>query len=410
MGKGAKWAVGIAAALVVGAIVNAVGGDQQSDSAAPASPAVTTTSVDPSVTALTSSIKTTALSSTTHSTSTAVTLSTSAAVPTTSAPPIAETTLAAPAAVVTVTGSSNADGVVTLLDSIPVKGRAAKVGYDRALFGSAWTDDVNVEAGHNGCDTRNDVLRRDLTDIEIKPGSNGCVVLAGVLHDLYTGATVTFTRGDDTSPAVQIDHVVALSDAWQKGAQQLTADQRRDMANDPLNLQTVDGATNSQKGDGDAATWLPPNGEYRCTYVSRQVQIKTKYGLWVTQAEHDAILKVLARCGATVPASATTAASSPATAPPKAPVAPAPSASQSSSEAEIVPLVAPTSAPKTTTAPKVAETSAPAPATTCYPLSKAGNCYKAGQFCAKAHHGTTGIDANGKTIRCIDNNGWRWTH
>ena len=155
---------------------------------------------------------------------------------------------------------------------------------------------MTVADGHNGCDTRNDILRRDLGAVEIKPGSNGCVVLGGTFHDPYTDATVEFQRGDGTSSKVQIDHVVALSDAWQKGAQQWDAATLRNFANDPINLQATIGSFNQQKGDGDAATWLPPNKSYRCTYVSRIVDVKSAYGLWVTQAEHDAIARILSDC------------------------------------------------------------------------------------------------------------------
>lgn len=183
------------------------------------------------------------------------------------------------------------------LDTVAIKGRAPKTGYDRDLFGERWTDDVTVEYGRNGCDTRNDILRRDLADVVSKPGSNGCAVLSGVLNDPYTGTTVEFLRGPGTSAEVQIDHVVALSDAWQKGAQQWDEFTRRNFGNDPLNLQTTIGWVNQEKGDGDAATWLPPNVSYRCAYVTRIVDIKAAYGLWVTPAEHDAIARVLADCG-----------------------------------------------------------------------------------------------------------------
>ena len=182
------------------------------------------------------------------------------------------------------------------LDTLPVKGRAPKTGYDRDLFGQRWTDDVGVDYGYNGCDTRNDILRRDLVDVVIKPDSNGCAVLSGVLQDPYTATVVDFLRGPGTSAEVQIDHVVALSDAWQKGAQQWDEITRRNFANDPANLQATIGWVNQQKGDGDAATWLPPNKSYRCTFVTRIVDVKAAYGLWVTPAEHDAIARVLADC------------------------------------------------------------------------------------------------------------------
>lgn len=199
----------------------------------------------------------------------------------------------APADPVITTEADPIAPTLTLLDSLPVKGRAPKTGYDRGLFGQAWSDDVTVPGGHNGCDTRNDILRRDLTAVELKPGTNGCVVLSGVLEDPYTGRQIAFERGRTTSREVQIDHVVALSDAWQKGAQQWDETTRRNFANDPANLQATFGPINEQKGDGDAATWLPPNTSYRCAYVSRIVQVKAAYGLWVTAAERDAIARVL---------------------------------------------------------------------------------------------------------------------
>ena len=176
-------------------------------------------------------------------------------------------------------------------ENLVVKGRAPKTGYARREFGPAWTD-----VDKNGCDTRNDILRRDLTQVVFKPGTKDCVVLSGVLIDKYSGETINFVRGNTTSSLVQIDHVVALSDAWQKGAFLLTLKERTAFANDPLNLLAVKGSLNSQKGDGDAATWLPPQKSYRCEYISRQIAVKKKYRLWVTAAERSAILKVLRTC------------------------------------------------------------------------------------------------------------------
>ncbi|MFP3714499.1 DUF1524 domain-containing protein [Puerhibacterium sp. TATVAM-FAB25] len=174
---------------------------------------------------------------------------------------------------------------------LTVKGRAPKTGYDRANFGAAWAD-----VDHNGCDQRNDVLRRDLVDVTAKAGTQDCVILTGTFHDPYSGETIAFERGQDTSAMVQIDHVVALSDAWQKGAQQWDAATRQSFANDPLNLMASKGSVNQSKGDGDTATWLPPNRSFRCEYVARQVAVKQLYGLWVTQAEQDAMVAVLSGC------------------------------------------------------------------------------------------------------------------
>lgn len=172
------------------------------------------------------------------------------------------------------------------LQTISIKGRAAKTGYERTNFGNGW-DIVD------GCDMRNIILKRDLKDIIV---DDSCKVLNGTLHDPYTGKTIEFKRGPETSDEVQIDHVVALSDAWQKGAQQLTPREREQLANDPLELLAVDGKANQEKGDGDAATWLPSNKVFRCQYVARQIAVKSKYELWVTQAEHDAMKGVLALC------------------------------------------------------------------------------------------------------------------
>lgn len=227
-----------------------------------------------------------------ESTSTEPSLNSAATVPSTTTP----LTTQDPAAPVNIdTGQT-----IAMLDGLPVKGRAPKTGYSRDQYGPAWTDDVDVELGSNSCDTRNDILQRDLTNVAFNDGGKACTVQSGTLvNDPYTGRTINFVRGKDTSSAIQIEHLVALSDSWQKGAQQLTERQRRNFANDPLNLIAVDGPANMAKGDGDAATWLPPNKAYRCTYVTKQVQVKSKYNLWVTQAERDAIAEVLGNCGAT---------------------------------------------------------------------------------------------------------------
>jgi len=178
-----------------------------------------------------------------------------------------------------------------VLETLAVKGRAPKTGYDRAQFGPAWSD-----VDHNGCDTRNDILTRDLTAIIYKPGTHNCLVLSGTLIDPYSGEKIEFTRGVGSSLDVQIDHVVALSNAWQTGAFKLTYEKRLAFANDPMNLLAVQGRLNSQKGDGDAATWLPPLKTIRCAYVAQQIVVKAKYGLWVTPPEKAAMVSLLAKC------------------------------------------------------------------------------------------------------------------
>ena len=174
-----------------------------------------------------------------------------------------------------------------VLKTLDIKGRAPKTGYARSAFSTGW-DPVQP------CDVRNFILARDLTNVTYVPFT--CKVSGGTLIDPYTALTIEFKRGPDTSDDIQIDHVVALSDAWQKGAQQLTYIARHELANDPLNLLAVDGPANQQKGDGDAATWLPANKSYRCAYVARQIAVKAKYSLWVTRSEYDAMAKILGTC------------------------------------------------------------------------------------------------------------------
>jgi hypothetical protein len=177
------------------------------------------------------------------------------------------------------------------LSTLAVKGRAPKTGYDRdALFGD-WADPDG-----NGCDARNDVLARDLTNKVFGTGRDKCLVLSGTLLDPYSGKKIDFMRGQGTSNLVPIDHVVAVSDAWQKGAFKWDAAKRINFYNDPLNLVATQRSLNSQKKDGDAATWLPPLKSYRCAYVAQQIAVKAKYGIWVTKAEKDAIVRILSAC------------------------------------------------------------------------------------------------------------------
>lgn len=176
---------------------------------------------------------------------------------------------------------------MTALEQLVVKGRAAKTGYEREQFGGDWTS-------IDGCDTRNIILARDMRDITVAD----CEVQHGILDDPYTGSTIDFVRGPSTSAEVQIDHVVALSNAWQTGAAYWEYDKRVAFANDPLELLAVDGDANQQKSAGDAATWLPPYKPFRCQYVARQIAVKAKYNLWITSPEYDAMARILQMCPA----------------------------------------------------------------------------------------------------------------
>ncbi len=175
----------------------------------------------------------------------------------------------------------------SVLQQISVKGRAPKTGYSRSLFSDGWG---NI----GGCDVRNFILARDMTNVRFVIDT--CKISSGLLNDPYTGTQISFLRGATTSDDVQIDHVVSLGDAWQKGAQALNSIERYALANDPLNLLAVDGAANQNKGDSDAASWLPPNKSFRCNYVARQIGVKHKYNLWVTMAEYQAMAGVLINC------------------------------------------------------------------------------------------------------------------
>jgi hypothetical protein len=184
------------------------------------------------------------------------------------------------------TQASPIDALVAL-NNLEVKGRAPKTGYARSQF-PHWSD-----PDRNGCDARNDTLKRDLTNVTYKVGTRECKVIAGQLLDPFSGKVITFST---TKVVIDIDHVVALSNAWQTGAAYFDKSKRTQIANDPLNLLAVDSKLNRQKSDGDAATWLPPRKAFRCEYVARQVAVKVKYGLWVTKPEKAAIGKILSTC------------------------------------------------------------------------------------------------------------------
>ena len=175
---------------------------------------------------------------------------------------------------------------VDVLELLEVKGRAPKTGYAREQFYDGWPL-------VDGCSLRQKIIKREFGDTAVL---DGCNVLAGEYDEPYTGEHMVFEKRDEIGNGIQIDHVVALSDAWQKGAQGLSYEERYEFATDPLNLLAVDAAANKQKSDGDAATWLPKNKKFRCQYVARQVSVKYKYGLWVTKAEKEAILRILKNC------------------------------------------------------------------------------------------------------------------
>ncbi|MBR2695603.1 HNH endonuclease [Candidatus Saccharibacteria bacterium] len=194
--------------------------------------------------------------------------------------------------VATDTPATATDGqtlAVDVLEKLEVKGRAPKTNYDREQFYKSWPT-------IDGCSLRQRIIKRDLGESAVVDSADNCSVVSGEFNEPYTGSHLIFYQKSDLTKGIQIDHVVALSDAWQKGAQNLTSDERYSLATDPLNLLAVDSKANQNKSDGDAATWLPPNKQFRCAYVARQISVKYKYRLWVTEAEKSAIKNVLKNC------------------------------------------------------------------------------------------------------------------
>lgn len=152
--------------------------------------------------------------------------------------------------------------------------------YDRAAFGPAWAD-----VDGNGCDTRSDILARDLAEFTYKSGST-CKIADGTLNDPYTGTVID----GDLSEHVQIDHVVSLADAWYSGASDWDAEQRERFANDPENLVAVDAATNMSKSDDSISEWYPrwdsPSQKAECRYGAQYVHVLDTYELSVTSDDY----------------------------------------------------------------------------------------------------------------------------
>jgi hypothetical protein len=193
-------------------------------------------------------------------------------------------------------GTLDPAAAATALAALPVAEKSSLDGYDRGcgqgegcVFGPAWSD-----VDRNGCDQRNDVLRRDLTEVEVREGTHDCVVVAGVLDDPYTGAAVVFEKAD--AAQVPIDHVVPLAAAWVQGAAAWPVEQRQAFANDLTNLLATTRAENSAKGDSTAEEWVPSDPSYGCSYATVVVTVKGRYALAVTAAEAVALRSLLATC------------------------------------------------------------------------------------------------------------------
>ncbi|KUI42629.1 hypothetical protein AU197_16285 [Mycobacterium sp. IS-1590] len=190
-----------------------------------------------------------------------------------------------------------APGVDVLVDVPVIPLRIRGYDYRRAAFGDSWTDDNSAPGGHNGCDTRNDILNRDLDDktfVSIKRCPDA--VATGTLHDPYTNAVVAFTRGEKTGAAVQIDHIVPLALAWDLGARNWPEDLRVRFANDPANLIAVAGNANQDKGDQEPATWMPPNAAFHCQYAMQFIAVLRGYRLPIDAPSATALRDAAATC------------------------------------------------------------------------------------------------------------------
>lgn len=186
------------------------------------------------------------------------------------------------------TAMAQENNALEAVSTLTVRQTDSVSGYDRDLF--QWN---KFDEDGDGCDTRNDILARDLDNISKQ---DKCVVLSGILDDPYTGDRIDFQRGQSTSSKVQIDHIVALSDAWNSGASHWNESKLRAFGNDPYNLAAVDGTANTQKSNSSADEWLPANAAARCLYVATQVGVKEHYALTVTQTEAQKMREVLGSC------------------------------------------------------------------------------------------------------------------
>lgn len=183
--------------------------------------------------------------------------------------------------------ATNPGSALAKLAELPVKEKESGEDYERSLFSSSW-------ASWRDCNVRQKILNRDLTNITL--ADNDCAVTSGTLIDPYSGKTLELTTKSAVSSKVQIDHVVALSNAWQTGAKYLTKEERKALANDDLELIAVSSKDNQEKSDGDASEWLPENKSFQCPYVARQIAVKLKYRLWITPTEKSAMTEVLLTC------------------------------------------------------------------------------------------------------------------
>ncbi|WP_431972254.1 HNH endonuclease family protein [Nocardia sp. bgisy134] len=175
-------------------------------------------------------------------------------------------------------------------------------GYERGcgngqgcVFGPSWTDDYEGPGGHDGCDTRNNVLAAQLTDVRFREGTRDCVVVSGTLDDPYTGDRRAFRKAD--AGDAQIDHVYPLAAAWDMGASTWPPQRRVLFANDvETNLLATSARVNQAKGDGTPSEWLPPSRADHCFYAGRYLTVAVRYDLPVTEADNATLHDIARTC------------------------------------------------------------------------------------------------------------------
>jgi Protein of unknown function (DUF1524) len=178
------------------------------------------------------------------------------------------------------------------LAQLTVAKNQGSASYQRSAFGPGWGGYGYYPKIPGGCEARDEVLRRDLSNV--KAGDqNKCIIFSGVLHDPYTGKELPYSRYGSTQ--IQIDHVVALGAAWRTGASTWSQERRVEFANDINNMLAVDGTANNDKGSKTPDQWRPPR-DYWCPYAERWVGVKDLYRLTVTTAEKAALEQMLAAC------------------------------------------------------------------------------------------------------------------
>jgi hypothetical protein len=156
---------------------------------------------------------------------------------------------------------------------------AATSDYSRDKFGKGgWLDE-----DHDCQDTRAEMLiATSLVPVTFTTVKH-CYVSRGLWVDYYAQ---TLQR---SASLLDVDHVVPLAEAWRSGAAGWTQEQREDFANDPRELVVTLSAINRTKSDHRPDAWLPSNPVAKCVYLNQWLEIKTNWGLSMTDTERTVV-------------------------------------------------------------------------------------------------------------------------